>query len=88
MGKAANLARRDASGPWPKKVEKDSSRALQDSYHTPYIHVLTTFRPPRSGSAMKVRTSIRRICENCKIVRRRGVVYVVCSNPRHKQRQG
>jgi large subunit ribosomal protein L36 len=38
--------------------------------------------------AMKVRASIKRICENCKIVRRQGTVYVVCSNPRHKQRQG
>ena len=38
--------------------------------------------------AMKVRASVKRICENCKIVRRRGVVFVVCSNPRHKQRQG
>lgn len=37
---------------------------------------------------MKVRSSVRRICENCKIVRRRRVVHVVCSNPRHKQRQG
>ena len=37
---------------------------------------------------MKVRASVKRICENCKIVRRQGVVYVVCSNPRHKQRQG
>lgn len=37
---------------------------------------------------MKVRASVKRICENCKIVRRKGVVFVVCSNPRHKQRQG
>lgn len=37
---------------------------------------------------MKVRPSVKRICENCKIVRRRGVVYVLCSNPKHKQRQG
>ncbi|HAB14550.1 MAG TPA: 50S ribosomal protein L36 [Planctomycetaceae bacterium] len=29
------------------------------------------------------------MCENCKIVRRKGRVYVICSsNPRHKQRQG
>jgi large subunit ribosomal protein L36 len=40
------------------------------------------------GQAMKVRASIRRMCENCKIVRRAGKVYVICSNPRHKQRQG
>ena len=37
---------------------------------------------------MKVRASVKRICEHCKIVRRRGVIYVVCTNPRHKQRQG
>jgi len=38
---------------------------------------------------MKVRASVKRICEKCKIVRRRGVVFVVCrSDPRHKQRQG
>lgn len=38
---------------------------------------------------MKVRGSVRRICENCKIVKRRGVVRVICKvNPRHKQRQG
>ncbi|HAD74571.1 MAG: 50S ribosomal protein L36 [Gemmatimonadota bacterium] len=38
---------------------------------------------------MKVRSSVKRMCENCKIVRRRGVVRVICSrNPRHKQRQG
>ncbi len=38
--------------------------------------------------AMKVRASVRRICEKCKIVRRKGVVRVLCTNPRHKQRQG
>ncbi|MBL8692962.1 MAG: 50S ribosomal protein L36 [Planctomycetes bacterium] len=37
---------------------------------------------------MKVRASVRRICENCKVIRRHGVVRVICSNPRHKQRQG
>uniref|UniRef100_A0A7C4LM99 Large ribosomal subunit protein bL36 n=1 Tax=Schlesneria paludicola TaxID=360056 RepID=A0A7C4LM99_9PLAN len=38
---------------------------------------------------MKVRASVRRICEGCKMVRRKGRIYVICSiNPRHKQRQG
>jgi len=37
---------------------------------------------------MKVRASVKRICEHCKIVRRKGTVLVVCVNPRHKQRQG
>jgi large subunit ribosomal protein L36 len=37
---------------------------------------------------MKVRSSVKKICEKCKIVRRRGRVYVVCEVPKHKQRQG
>lgn len=40
------------------------------------------------SNSMKVRASVRRICENCKVIRRRGVVRVICSDPRHKQRQG
>ncbi|NJL17307.1 MAG: 50S ribosomal protein L36 [Nitrospira sp.] len=28
------------------------------------------------------------ICAKCKVVRRRGVVRILCKNPRHKQRQG
>ncbi|HIX34831.1 50S ribosomal protein L36 [Limosilactobacillus secaliphilus] len=37
---------------------------------------------------MKVRPSVKKMCDNCKIVRRRGRVMVICSNPKHKQRQG
>ncbi|MDD8025642.1 MAG: 50S ribosomal protein L36 [Acidobacteriota bacterium] len=37
---------------------------------------------------MKVRASVKKICRNCKIIRRKGSVIVICSNPRHKQRQG
>ncbi|MGH2547304.1 MAG: 50S ribosomal protein L36, partial [Actinomycetota bacterium] len=32
---------------------------------------------------MKVRPSVRRMCEKCKVIRRRGRVMVICSNPRH-----
>jgi len=37
---------------------------------------------------MKVRASIKRRCKDCKLIRREGVLRVVCKNPRHKQRQG
>ncbi|HDI00536.1 MAG: 50S ribosomal protein L36 [Candidatus Latescibacterota bacterium] len=37
---------------------------------------------------MKVRPSVKRICVHCRIVRRKGVVRVICKNPKHKQRQG
>ncbi|MGI6209562.1 MAG: 50S ribosomal protein L36 [Anaerolineae bacterium] len=37
---------------------------------------------------MKVSPSVKKRCDKCKIIRRRGVVRVICTNPRHKQRQG
>ncbi|PIR42522.1 50S ribosomal protein L36 [candidate division WWE3 bacterium CG_4_9_14_0_2_um_filter_35_11] len=38
---------------------------------------------------MKVRASVKKICRNCKVVRRAGVVFIICdANPKHKQRQG
>ncbi len=37
---------------------------------------------------MKVRSSVKRICERCKVIRRKGIVRVICDNPRHKQKQG
>jgi large subunit ribosomal protein L36 len=37
---------------------------------------------------MKVRSSVKPICAKCKIIRRRRVVRVICTNPKHKQRQG
>jgi len=40
------------------------------------------------GTVMKVRASVKKRCNSCKIVRRKGVVRVICKEPRHKQRQG
>jgi large subunit ribosomal protein L36 len=37
---------------------------------------------------MKVRPSVKPMCEKCKIIRRHGAVLVICQNKRHKQRQG
>ena len=37
---------------------------------------------------MKVRSSVKKICDKCKIIKRKGVVRVICKNPKHKQRQG
>jgi large subunit ribosomal protein L36 len=37
---------------------------------------------------MRVQASVKRLCRNCKIIRRKGVVRIICSDPRHKQRQG
>ncbi len=37
---------------------------------------------------MKVRSSVRKICNDCKIIKRKGVVRCICKTPKHKQRQG
>ncbi len=38
---------------------------------------------------MKVRASVKKRCEYCKIVKRKGVVRVICKrDPKHKQKQG
>jgi large subunit ribosomal protein L36 len=37
---------------------------------------------------MRVQASVKKICRKCKIVRRKGVIRVICDDPRHKQRQG
>ena len=37
---------------------------------------------------MKVRPSVKNICEKSKIIKRKAKVMVICENPKHKQRQG
>jgi len=38
---------------------------------------------------MKVRASVKKMCRNCKVIKRKGSVRIICSvEPRHKQRQG
>jgi large subunit ribosomal protein L36 len=38
---------------------------------------------------MKVRTSVKKICRDCRVIAREGVVRIICKkSPRHKQRQG
>jgi large subunit ribosomal protein L36 len=42
----------------------------------------------RQAENMKVRASVKKICDKCKVIHRQGVVRVICVNPKHKQRQG
>ena len=37
---------------------------------------------------MKVRPSVKKMCDKCKVIKRKGVIRVICENPKHKQRQG
>ena len=52
----------------------------------PLLFHVFLFRPER---LVKVRTSVKPICEHCKVVKRNGVTRIICKrNPKHKQRQG
>jgi ribosomal protein L36 len=44
--------------------------------------------PSRRKIPMKVRPSVKPMCERCRVIKRHGTTMVICSNPRHKQRQG
>ncbi len=38
---------------------------------------------------MRVKPSVKKICNACQTVKRSGRIYVICKkNPKHKQRQG
>ena len=37
---------------------------------------------------MKVSASVKPRCDNCRVIKRKGVVRIICSNGRHAQRQG
>ena len=40
------------------------------------------------GFPVKVRSSVKPICEKCKVIKRKGSIRIICENPKHKQRQG
>lgn len=51
-----------------------------------YYRILST---KDKHKKMKVRSSLKKMCEKCKVVRRGKKLMVICpANPRHKQRQG
>jgi large subunit ribosomal protein L36 len=51
-------------------------------------YVSPALRYQKKGITMKVRASVKKICDKCKVIHRRGVVRVICENAKHKQRQG
>ncbi|KAN0133282.1 Ribosomal protein L36 domain containing protein [Lactarius tabidus] len=55
----------------------------------PHLHHATPPAPMSLNRGMKVRSSVKIMCDGCNVVRRKGRVYILCTkNPRHKQRQG
>ena len=57
-------------------------------FKTQLYERLENARCERRIFTMKVRSSVKPICEKCKIIKRKGSIRVICENPKHKQRQG
>ncbi|BDD58587.1 hypothetical protein MAP00_003853 [Monascus purpureus] len=65
------------------------SRAGEQQQRTGAMVVGSTVRQLEQVRGMKTRSSVKRLCDGCKPVRRKNRVYIICSkNPKHKQRQG
>ena len=47
-----------------------------------------SIRITEGAQTVKVKPSVKPICDKCKVIRRNGRVMVICENLRHKQRQG
>ena len=72
-----NFIRILPGGPGPRRAV--SVRPHPGSHHVPTEVI---------EEPVKVRASVKTRCDNCKVIRRHGTVMVICSNPKHKQRQG
>ncbi|KAK0565587.1 hypothetical protein OC861_003681 [Tilletia horrida] len=85
-----------ASQPLPRKASVSTSTPLATQRTT--LHAFSDTVGPGSSvlkagqqqtRGMKVRSSVKKFCDGCSVVRRKGRLYVICSkDPKHKQRQG
>jgi large subunit ribosomal protein L36 len=79
-----------SSSEWSGKRAASFPRArltLASGYRCFYICKLSFNLAPERR--VKVRSSVKPICEHCKVIKRQGVVRIICKrNPKHKQRQG
>ncbi|KAL2006963.1 hypothetical protein VTN00DRAFT_8401 [Thermoascus crustaceus] len=67
----------------------NSLRSLRFTQQSNNGGVATAVRSLEQVRGMKTRSSVKRLCDGCKPVRRKNRVYIICSkNPKHKQRQG
>jgi large subunit ribosomal protein L36 len=71
------------------RVEADGCKRIDGSRRLE-ADGLEAARAARGGERkMKVQASVKKMCRNCKLIRRKRVVRVICDkDPRHKQRQG
>ena len=65
-----------------------SGRFWKDTPRGYYAYFQGNIGFRKGGFAVKVRSSVKPICEKCKVIKRKGSIRIICENPKHKQRQG
>src|SRR5581483_7526993 len=88
----------DALHPYPaRRPGRGGAQSLRPQPWADCLPVQVTERPSMTGpltertsrrTTVKVKPSVKKICSKCRVIRRNGRVMVICSDPRHKQRQG
>ncbi|WFD34397.1 hypothetical protein MCUN1_001236 [Malassezia cuniculi] len=75
-----------SSLPLVRQVAAASARVAAPQVATPRIATPVTQQIPSAVRGMKVRSSVKKMCAHCAIVRRKGRLYVICEkNAKHKQ---
>lgn len=81
--KCYTIKRTFARGLFSTHKKKTHSKSLQQK-----IPLHGALGAKKGGFIMKVRSSVKPICEKCKVIKRKGSIRIICENPKHKQRQG
>src|SRR4026209_995093 len=78
-----------SSGWWDKPAGPSPGSAFTCVSYPGFLYWLATPETRGQEKRVKVRSSVKPICEHCKVIKRQGVVRIICKrNPKHKQRQG
>ena len=72
------------------RLDKDKCLKWTHSLNDLFTHSLEKRNVTQNikEKTMKTRSSVKPMCDKCKVIKRKGRVAVICENPKHKQRQG
>ncbi|CAO1619559.1 unnamed protein product [Sympodiomycopsis kandeliae] len=90
LQRAAPLLTRPASSILPAYSQSLRTICSHSHSHLPKLSpTSTSLTKDVQTRSMKVRASVKKFCDGCSVVRRKGRLYVICSkDAKHKQRQG
>ena len=69
-------------------LEYNNRVSLRKGVIAPFRKEADRIKKKGGHAGMKVRSSVKPICEKCKVIKRKGRIMIICENPKHKQRQG